>query len=45
MENSAIIGWNPANWITVILMVTGFFLLVGMSARIVQQKRANAPAA
>ncbi len=41
MEQPTIISWNPANWITVVLMVTVFYLLIGMIAKIVQQRRAT----
>lgn len=41
MEQSAIISWTPANWITVVLMVVVGFLAVGTIARIIQQRKAN----
>jgi len=41
MEDSTVISWNPANWITVVLMVTVGFIAVGAIARIIQQRRAN----
>lgn len=44
MEDSTVISWNPANWITVVLMVTVGFIAVGAIARIIQQRRANAGA-
>jgi hypothetical protein len=34
-----ILSWNVANWITVLLMVVLGFALLGMIARIWQQKR------
>jgi hypothetical protein len=40
MDGENIISWNPANWITVVLMVAIMFTLAGAVARIVQQKRA-----
>lgn len=42
MEGSNIISWNPANWITVVLMVGLAFVIVGAVARIIQQRKANA---
>lgn len=43
MEGSTgvILSWNPANWITVILMVAIGFAILGAGARIYQQKKAN----
>jgi hypothetical protein len=41
MEGDNIISWNPANWITVLLMVAIGFTVAGAVARIVQQKRAQ----
>jgi len=40
-EESNILSWTPANWLTVILMVATAYLIVGALARIWQQKRAN----
>lgn len=34
-----IISWTPANWITVVLMVSLGFVIVGAIARIIQQKQ------
>lgn len=36
---STYLTWNVANWITVIIMVTLGFAVLGMVARIWQQKR------
>lgn len=44
MAEETIISWNPANWITVVLMVALGFTILGAIAKVVQQKRA-APAA
>lgn len=41
MNGENIISWNPANWITVVLMVAIAFTLAGAVARIVQQKRSS----
>jgi hypothetical protein len=40
MAEQTIISWNPANWITVVLMVALGFTIVGAFARIVQQRKA-----
>jgi hypothetical protein len=40
MADTTIISWTPANWITVILMVVLGFALLGMGAKIWQQKAA-----
>jgi len=40
MAEQTIITWNPANWITVVLMVALGFTILGAVARIIQQKRA-----
>jgi len=42
MEGESIISWNPANWITVVLMVALGFTILAAGARIIQQKRAAA---
>jgi hypothetical protein len=42
VAEETIITWNPANWITVVLMVALGFTILGMVARIVQQRRAAA---
>jgi hypothetical protein len=39
--DSVLIEWNPANWITVILMVAIGFAVVGAGVRIYQQKQAQ----
>lgn len=39
MADSVIIEWNPANWITVVLMVAIGFALLGAATRIYQQKK------
>jgi len=38
MDQSNIISWNPANWITVVLMVAIGFAIIGAGARIYQQR-------
>lgn len=40
MADSAgvIISWNPANWITIVLMVAVGFAVLGAGARIYQQR-------
>lgn len=40
MEGETIISWTPANWITVIIMVSLGFAILGFTAKLVQQKRA-----
>jgi hypothetical protein len=42
MEGETIISWTPANWITVLIMVTLGFAILGFVAKLVQQKRAAA---
>ena len=42
MAEPTLVSWTPANWITVVLMVGLAFLIVGATARIIQQKKANA---
>jgi len=39
MAEETIISWTPANWITVVLMVGLGFALLGLAAKIVQQKQ------
>jgi hypothetical protein len=39
VADSTIISWNPANWITVVLMVAVGFAVIGMFVRIYQQKK------
>lgn len=41
-SDSAILSWTPANWITVVLMVAITFAVLGMVARIVQQRKQTA---
>lgn len=38
MAEPTVISWNPANWITVVLMVALGFFIVGAIAKIIQQK-------
>lgn len=40
-SSGVIISWNPANWITVVLMVAIGFAVLGAAARIYQQKQAT----
>jgi hypothetical protein len=42
MAQDSIIAWNPANWVTVLLMVAVGFFAIGMIARIVQARRGAA---
>jgi hypothetical protein len=37
-STGVILSWNPANWITVVLMVSLGFAILGAAARIYQQK-------
>lgn len=37
-SSGAILSWNPANWITVILMVAVGFAVLGAATRIYQQR-------
>lgn len=37
-----VLSWTPANWITVVLMVTVTYFVAGAVARLWQQKRAAA---
>lgn len=39
MAQETIISWNPANWITVIIMVALGFTILGAIARVIQQRR------
>jgi hypothetical protein len=41
MADSVLIEWNPANWITVVLMVAIGFAVVGAAAQIYRQKSAQ----
>jgi len=40
MNGENIISFTPTNWITVVLMVLGFYMLVGLGARLWQQRQA-----
>lgn len=40
-QSGVILSWNPANWITVVLMVVIAYALVGAGTRIYQQKKAT----
>jgi hypothetical protein len=40
-SSGVIISWNPANWITVVLMVAVGFAIIGAATRIWQQKQAQ----
>ncbi len=42
MNDENIISWNPANWITVVLMVVFGYAIIGMAAKIYQQKKGAA---
>jgi hypothetical protein len=42
MADEVILTWNFANWVTILIMVVLGFAILGMVARIVQQKRAAA---
>lgn len=39
---SNILSWTPANWITVLLMVSVAYAIVGAVARIIQQRKKTA---
>lgn len=39
MAEAAIISWTPANWITIVLMVTIAYFIMGFVARAVQQSQ------
>lgn len=41
MDSGSIISWNPANWITVVLMVGLAYFIVGAVTRVTQQKKAQ----
>ena len=45
MAEETILTWNAANWITILLMVILGFALLGMIAKVIQQKRQKAAAA
>ena len=42
MAEPTIISWNPANWITVVLMVGLAYFIVGAIAKIIQQRQTTA---
>lgn len=39
-SGGVILSWNPANWITVVLMVVIGFAVLGAATRIYQQRSA-----
>jgi hypothetical protein len=39
VAESTIISWNPANWITVVLMVALGFFAIGAAVKIYQRKK------
>jgi hypothetical protein len=41
MAEETIISWNPANWITVLLMVALGFTILGAVAKIWQQRQSS----
>jgi hypothetical protein len=43
-EESSLINWTPANWITVVLMVALAYFLLGAAVRIMRE-RSNGAAA
>jgi hypothetical protein len=45
MAEETILTWNAANWITILLMVILGFALLGMIAKVIQQKRQKTVAA
>jgi len=40
MEGGTIISWNPANWITVLIMVALGFTILGAASKVWQAKKA-----
>jgi hypothetical protein len=42
MAETTILSWTPANWITVLIMVVLGFAILGMGAKIWQQRMAKA---
>lgn len=42
MAEPTVISWTPANWITVVLMVSLAFLLVVTVSKVVKQRQATA---
>lgn len=45
MAEETILTWNAANWITILLMVILGFAVLGMIAKVIQQKRRKTAAA
>ena len=41
MAEETIISWNPANWITIILMVALGFTILGFGIKVYQQRKAS----
>jgi hypothetical protein len=41
MADETIISWNPANWITVLIMVALGYTILGAIAKIYQQRKAS----
>jgi hypothetical protein len=39
MAESTLISWNPANWITVVLMVALGFFIIGAAVKVYQRKK------
>lgn len=39
MAEGTVITWNPANWITVVLMVALGFFVIGAITKMYQQKK------
>lgn len=44
MAEPTIITWNPANWVTVLLMVALGFFIVGAVTKVIQQRQGKAAA-
>lgn len=42
MAEQTIITWNAANWITILIMATLGFMILGMVAQIVRNRKAPA---
>ena len=42
MAETTILSWNAANWITVLIMVVLGFAILGMVAKLIQQRTAQA---
>jgi hypothetical protein len=41
MAEGTIISWNPANWVTVVLMVGLAYFIVGALAKVIQQRQSS----